>query len=137
MLTPEDVSGDLALEPYLFQALAPKRYDIRVTVIGDEVFAARIVSQVRPESMVDWRKARPGALKHEVEDLPAAVAQRCVELCRHYGLAFGAIDLALRPDGGYTFFELNPNGQWAWVEQRTGLALRSRLADLLLQPVPA
>jgi hypothetical protein len=46
-------------------------------------------------------------------------------------LAFAAIDLARRPDGGYTFFELNPNGQWAWLEQRTGIPLRSRLADLL------
>jgi hypothetical protein len=46
-------------------------------------------------------------------------------------LHFGAIDLAQRPDGGFTFFEVNPNGQWAWVEQRTGLPLRSHMVDLL------
>lgn len=137
LLESADAASDIGPEPYLFQALAPKRYDIRVTVIGDEAFAARIASQERQESTVDWRRARPGALEHEVEQLPTDVSERCVELCRYYGLAFGAIDLALRPDGGYTFFELNPNGQWAWVEQRTGLPLRSRLADLLLQPVLA
>lgn len=48
-----------------------------------------------------------------------------------YGLRFAAIDLARRTDGGYTFFELNPNGQWAWVEQMTGLPLRAALANEL------
>lgn len=75
--------------PYLLHALAPKGFDIRATVIGAEVFAARIASQTRPESVVVWRRARPGALQHEVEHLPSAVSERCVELCRHYGLAFG------------------------------------------------
>jgi hypothetical protein len=37
-----------------------------------------------------------------------------------------------RSNGGYTFFELNPNGQWAWVERLTGLPLAARLADELL-----
>jgi glutathione synthase/RimK-type ligase-like ATP-grasp enzyme len=71
-------------------------------------------------------------LAHTVETLPSDVVELCVALCRSYKLQFGAIDLARRPDGGYTFFEINPNGQWAWVEQRTGLPLRARLADLLL-----
>jgi len=52
-------------------------------------------------------------------------------MTRDYGLEFSAIDLARHIDGTYVFFELNPNGQWAWVEQLTGLPLRYRLADLL------
>jgi glutathione synthase/RimK-type ligase-like ATP-grasp enzyme len=123
---------ELGPEPYLFQELLPKRFDVRVTVIGREVFAARIDSQQTAETRVDWRRGRPGELRHEPAELPAEVARRCLDLCEHYGLRFAAIDLAERSDGGYTFFEVNPNGQWAWVEQRTGLPLRSRLADLLL-----
>jgi glutathione synthase/RimK-type ligase-like ATP-grasp enzyme len=122
---------DLGPEPYLFQELVPKRYDVRATVIGQEVFAARINSQDSPETVTDWRRGHPSELEHEATELPGDVAERCVALCRHFGLRFGAIDLALRPDGGYTFFEINPNGQWAWVEARTGLPLRSRLVDLL------
>lgn len=122
----------LGPEPYLFQELVPKRYDVRVTVIGGKAFAASIDSQAGERSRTDWRRGRPGALEHHIEDLPDEVAERCTGLCRHYGLQFGAIDLARRTDGGYSFFEVNPNGQWAWVEQRTGLPLRARLADLLL-----
>jgi glutathione synthase/RimK-type ligase-like ATP-grasp enzyme len=122
----------VADEPHLFQALVPKRYDIRVTVIGDEVFSARIESQDNADSRIDWRRGQARSLRYARENLPDQVAHQCRALVRHYGLGFGAIDLARRPDGGYTFFELNPNGQWAFVEQLTGQPLRSCLADLLL-----
>jgi glutathione synthase/RimK-type ligase-like ATP-grasp enzyme len=121
----------LGPEPHLFQALVPKQYDVRVTVIGDEVFATRIESQHRLDSQLDWRRSSE-QLQHTIEVLPPEVARWCAELVRAFDLSFGAIDLARRPDGGYTFFELNPNGQWAWVEQQTGVPLRARLVDLLL-----
>ena len=128
-----DTLSDLGGEPYLFQALVPKRYDVRVTVIGSEAFAVGIGSQSFAESTVDWRRVDVERLDHWIEPLPDLLARRCVEFVAGYGLAFGAIDLGRRVDGGYTFFELNPNGQWAWLEHRTGLPLRARLADLLLE----
>ena len=130
-IVPPALLDTLADEPHLFQALVPKRYDIRVTVIGDDVFATRIEPQPGSEINVDWRRLRPEALSFGAETLPDDVAERCLRLVHHYGLAFGAIDLARRVDGGYTFFELNPNGQWAFVEHRTGQPLRARLADIL------
>jgi hypothetical protein len=127
---PGDLLDDLGPEPYLFQELVPKCHDVRVTVIGDAVFATRIESQETEAGKTDWRVAGPDA-KHVSEGLPEAVAQRCVELTRSYGLHFGAIDLGATADGGYAFFEINPNGQWAWVEQITGQPLRAAMADLL------
>ena len=59
------------------------------------------------------------------------MAEKCLALTRSYGLAFGAIDLARVDDGLYTFFEINPNGQWAWIEQLTGQPLRQAMAGLL------
>lgn len=127
-----DDLGSVLEEPYLFQGLVPKRYDIRVTVIGDAVLAARIETDGAPDGRIDWRRAPPADVRYAPEELPDDLADRCRLLVNHYGLAFGALDLARRPDGGYTFFELNPNGQWAFVEQRTGLPLRARLVDVLL-----
>ncbi len=123
--------SDIGPEPYLFQGLIQKRYDVRVTVIGSDAFGARIESQQSSDSRIDWRRGDPGTLHHEILDLPDDVSQWCVDLVKHYGLHFGAIDLAVDDEGRYVFFELNPNGQWAWVEQATGLPLRSRLVDLL------
>jgi MvdD pre-ATP grasp domain len=123
---------DLGPEPYLFQGLVEKEHDVRVTVIGERCFAVAIESQGDEQGLVDWRRAADRGLPHRVVELPADLAHRCVSFCRQYGLHFGAIDLAARPDGGYTFFEINPNGQWAWLEQETGVPLRAALADLLL-----
>ncbi len=122
---------NLDQEPHLFQALVQKRHDIRVTVIGDEIFSTRIESEVGFETAVDWRRSDPDSLRYQPDTLPDEIAERCRALVRHYGLSFAAIDLALREDGGHTFFEINPNGQWAFIEQRTGQPLRAALADLL------
>jgi glutathione synthase/RimK-type ligase-like ATP-grasp enzyme len=132
LITTEQLTG-LGEEPHLFQALVAKLYDVRVTVIGDEVFATRIEPKPGSETAVDWRRVHPDSLCYQAETLPDAVAAQCLRLVRHYGLSFGAIDLARDADGGYTFFELNPNGQWAFIEQRTGQPLRSALADLLTE----
>jgi hypothetical protein len=80
--------------------------------------------------MTGWRQGA-ATPPHDVEDLPAEVAERCIALCREYGLQFGAIHFARRSDGGYRFFEVNPNGQWAWIAA-DGLPLRARLAELLV-----
>jgi glutathione synthase/RimK-type ligase-like ATP-grasp enzyme len=118
-------------ETYLLQALIEKQADIRVTVIGERVFAVEIDSQSHASSRVDWRQGGT-ALTHTPHKLPEQAARLCLALCAAYGLRFAAIDLALRPDGSYTFFEVNPNGQWAWIEQMTGQPLSAALADLLL-----
>jgi glutathione synthase/RimK-type ligase-like ATP-grasp enzyme len=123
---------DFGPEPYLVQQLVPKRYDIRVTVIGNEAQAVAIESQEHEDSRVDWRRGDIRRLRHRVEPLPHDMASRCVDLSRHYGLSFAAIDLARTGDGGFKFFEINANGQWVWLEQVTGLPLSARLADLLL-----
>lgn len=124
---------DFGPEPYLFQVLIEKMYDVRVTVIGDAAYGCRIESQQLPGAAIDWRAGDVTEMPHRIESLPQELACACVSLTHSYGLRFSAIDLARRPDGEYVFFELNPNGQWAWVEQLTGLPLREKLADELLR----
>jgi hypothetical protein len=129
-IRPDDLEDGLD-EPHLFQGFVAKRYDVRVTIIGERVFATRIDARNDPDGAVDWRRASPVNLQYSPELLPDDVADHCRQLVSDFGLEFGALDLARRTDGGYTFFELNPNGQWAFVEQRTGQPLRSTLAELL------
>lgn len=124
-----DVSG-VGPEPYLFQELIPKRSDLRVTVIGNEAFAAEIDSQQTREGKIDWRRSAP-LPAHEPTFIPAEVVDKCLALTRSYDLRFAAIDLARTPDDSCVFFEINPNGQWVWIQHATGLPLRQRLADLL------
>lgn len=106
--------------PIILQREIPKRLDIRVTVVGSQVFAASIDSQRDPETTVDWRRTATPDLPHAVHELPHSLSERCVALTAQLGLRFGAIDLVLDTAGRYWFLEINPNGQWGWIQTRTG-----------------
>ena len=119
--------------PHLLQRRIPKISDVRVTVVGDKVFACRIHSQCHAATALDFRAASAAkiALRHELFNLPSEVDDLCVGMLRTLGLEFGAIDLIEKADG-YCFLEINPNGQWAWIQQLTGAPIADAIADLLL-----
>ncbi len=113
----------------LQQPISPKR-DIRVTVVGDTAFAAvRDVSLADPEQPIDWRRARDQPWS--VYTLPDEIAKACCALVKRFRLRFSGIDLALDSEGHLWFLELNPNGEWGWL-QRAGLPIAEALADTLL-----
>ena len=119
--------------PCLFQQLIPKALDLRVTVIGERVFPVEIHSQDSDAGRIDWRRGQLSALKHQRHTLQAEVEQTCLELVKRMGLRFGAIDLVLTPKGEYVFLEINPSGQFAWMESAAGIKLIEPLADLLIE----
>lgn len=130
-VTPDMLDGSFGPEPYLLQERVEKACDVRVTVVGDQIFACEIDSQLVPEGQIDWRRADVSDLVHRAVELPDELEAACVSLTRALDLRFSAIDLARRRDGGYSFFEINPNGQWAWVQQLTGLGICEALVDEL------
>jgi glutathione synthase/RimK-type ligase-like ATP-grasp enzyme len=124
------------LVPCLFQEYIPKRLEYRITVIGDELFAAEIDSQSRDSTTVDWRNWNEGGfdIPYRKADLPSEIAERCLALVRSYGLNFSALDLILTPDDRYVFIENNPNGQFIWVEMLVPeLEMTAALAACLIR----
>ncbi len=122
---------ELRLAPVTFQGLVDKTSDIRVTVVGNKVFAAEILSQSDDSSRLDWRATDDPHLAHHRHELPSGVADLCVSLVRELGLSFGAIDLALIRHDEYVFFEINPNGEWLWIEERLGFPIADEIAEWL------
>lgn len=121
----------IELSPSYLQEKIEKKYDVRVTVVEDEVFAARIDSQSNRETQIDWRVGE-NILPHESFILPEKLRNQCVELVRRFDLRFGAIDLIETPEGEFIFLEINPNGQWAWIETQTGMPLSDTIAKHLV-----
>lgn len=118
--------------PAIVQAALINKLDIRVTVVGDRVFAAAITVGGNPVPD-DWRMHKRHAQFREF-DLPPETAGRCRALVGALGLVFGAIDLALC-DGEYYFLEINPTGEWAWLVDSAGLPIDEAIADCLSQEV--
>jgi glutathione synthase/RimK-type ligase-like ATP-grasp enzyme len=48
--------------------------------------------------------------------LPIEIREHLKNLLRQYELRFAAIDMAVTTKGEWVFFEVNPNGQWAWLD---------------------
>jgi glutathione synthase/RimK-type ligase-like ATP-grasp enzyme len=111
-LPPDDV---LRLTPGIFQPRIEKAHELRVTVMGARTVTARIVSQAQAATRLDWR-ARTLDLGLEPDELPAAVERGVHELMRRLGLVFGCLDFIVTPDGRHVFLEVNPMGQFLWVE---------------------
>ena len=133
-LNPSDLYelDGLDLAPVSFQERIEKASDIRVTVIGQEVFAAEILSQSHPSSATDWRATEDPELEHRVYSLPVEQERLCQALVSSLGLAFGAIDLALTTDGRHVFFEINPNGEWLWLQYKLGFPISETIARWLI-----
>jgi hypothetical protein len=136
---PENVDPDLVetirLTPAVFQEYVPKLREIRAVVIGDRVFAASVDSQAIPAARHDVRRAGPEA-GYEPYDLPGEVRRALLEMVSGLGLRFCSADLVLTPDGRHVFLDLNPNGQWLWLELEAGLPLSAAIADLLAAGIP-
>ena len=118
------------------QEYVPKDYELRITVVGESVFATKILSQNLPENKgkTDWRQGYEDGLKMMACELPENVRGKCLMLVRALGLNFGCLDLIVRPDGEYVLLECNPNGQWLWVELATGQKISSAIAEFLINP---
>jgi len=121
------------LTPCLFQEYIPKQVELRVTVIGDEIFAAEIHSQEHEKTRVDWRHYDV-SIPYRKATLPADVAERCLQLVKSYQLNFSTMDLILTPEGRYVFIENNPNGQFMFIEELVPeLRMKEALAACLIR----
>ncbi|UUU33641.1 ATP-grasp ribosomal peptide maturase [Streptomyces sp. CA-210063] len=126
----EELDDTVRVTPHLFQARVDKVADVRVLIVGRRVFAVRIDSD-----LLDWRKDYT-ALKYSVVDLPNRLEKTLLTYLDHFGLASGSFDLAVDRDGEHHWLELNPNGQWGWLEEKTGLEMAAAFADLLVRGEP-
>jgi len=115
--------------PVIFQRYIEAEVDLRITVVGDAVFPAAIHSQ-ETSYKVDFRMDI-GQARIEPAVLPAEVQDKLLALMRELGLVYGAIDMRRRPDGSHVFLEVNPAGQWLFIERSSGQLITAALAALL------
>ena len=87
---------------------------------------------VSPEIVTQFWKAGTEFVLDELKKRGGdAVADRLKELMRLLGLTFGGIDLVLTPDGDYVFLEVNPSGQWLWLDDKLTLGISDAIASWL------
>ena len=114
--------------PVIFQRYVPAEMDLRVTVIGDDIFAAAVYSE--PAYAADYRLGL-GTARVVPYELPDDVAAKLMALMREFGLEYGAVDFRVTPAGEHVFLEVNPAGEYLFISERTGQPIPAAIAATL------
>lgn len=121
----------IAYAPIFAQRYIPKKVELRITIVGERIFSCAIHSQDSERTKHDWRNYDVPNVRHEICELPEDLKEKLRALMRFWKLSFGAMDIILTPSGEYVFLEINPGGQWGWIEDFTGLPISRAIAETL------
>lgn len=121
------IEEDIDLTPVYLQHYIPKQYEVRITIIAKEVYAVRIDTK----NKIDWRLDYQNH-KYTLIACPENVIRKCYQMMTDFNLIFGAFDFIVTPENEWIFLEVNPNGQWLWLEQSLSLDISKKILDNLI-----
>lgn len=117
--------------PFIYQEEIEKLFELRVVCTRIGCAAFKIDTQNSELGEVDSRRATFEKIYSETS-LDPKIFEKLRRYLRECNLQYGVFDLAVSRDGEETFFECNPDGQWAWLEQATGSTkARDVMAEML------
>lgn len=138
-IVPDHLSDRAVLEltPGIFQQKIEKAFEVRVTIIGASIFAARMDTHPALAESIDWRSRPTQPPDLSVHELPAPVADHCLRYMAASELVFACFDFLVDRQGTYIFLEVNQMGQFLWVEEQLpGLPLLDAMCGLLASGDP-
>lgn len=115
----------LRLCPTIYQAKVPGTQHLRLLVFGDDAVGAELTSP-----HLDWRGRKEVRMAEYRPDI--ALRERCFTLLRNLRLSMAVFDLKIGPDGPI-FLEINPQGQFLFLEILSGADWEDRFAAFLLE----
>jgi hypothetical protein len=105
--------------PTLLQRRVTKKCDVRITLVDNDLHAVGLVA---PDNLgaqrLDIRRDAMADVAYVTVNVPSAVETALRRYVISYQLRFAAIDMVVDEADRWIFLELNPNGQWAWLDQR-------------------
>jgi hypothetical protein len=126
-ITPESIDADSAkICPIFLQEEIVRSADVRATFIGRDCFVADITGN---PSLVDWRDPDV-PVSYRESSLGVEIEERCRSMLANLGLVYGAFDFVRTPAGDLVFLEVNPTGEWAWLEDQLGFPMRDAFIRL-------
>ena len=121
----------IRMAPVCLQEYIDKKFELRVTVVGERVFGCRIDSQSTQKTQIDWRR-QDRATPYSIYAIDQELSSRLIATMKHYGIRFASFDLVVTPDGRTVFLEMNPATQFLWIEELTGMPITDAIIDEIL-----
>jgi glutathione synthase/RimK-type ligase-like ATP-grasp enzyme len=122
--------------PMQFQEKIEKARELRITIVGDSVFAFSVDSQKMENAKTDWRREGLELLDQwQPYVLPPDVQEKLLRLMDVYGINYGAIDIIVTPEEDYYFLEINAAGEYFWLDRLVDHEISEQIANVLLNQV--
>jgi len=112
--------------PAIYQEYIPGTEHIRLNCFGEKSYAFRIVS-----TDLDWRRNLNVPI--EPMEIPRQLHNRVRRALDEMDLVMGIIDLKVTPSGEVIWFEVNPQGQFLFLEGITKEPLLEKFTDFLVE----
>jgi glutathione synthase/RimK-type ligase-like ATP-grasp enzyme len=116
--------------PGIFQVFVEKSFELRITVVGDAIFAARIHSHYSEDSAIDWRREIFADIYSRFS-LESGFHEKLINFHHKLGLFFAAYDFVVDRAGELYLLDVNPAGQWMWLEEKLGFPISEEIATAL------
>ncbi len=121
--------------PNYIQEYIEKKYEIRLTLIGDKAFVAKIDSKpmLTGQGKEDWREGYDYGIKFTEMDVDSILVDKCKAFLNELELNFGCFDFVVDENDNIFFLECNSNGQWLWIEEDTRMDISGAIAEWLIK----
>ena len=123
--------GNLIYAPCILQRRLDIKSEIRVTVVGERVFAVRLDSESISNQYDDIHRCPSTKGRISEIKMVDSIIESCIKVVKSLGLRYGAIDLIEDKNDRLTFLEVNATGDWYWVESKVKLPITKAMVDLI------
>lgn len=122
--------------PWFLQEKIEARFDLTVLYVDGKMFAQRL--DRKTFQGLDWRKHIGTEMDAQWENvvLPEILSNKIDAYMRKLGLRFGRLDFLLPNENidEALFLEVNPNGQWAWMDLKMNNGIFDSMIKFLTTP---
>ena len=132
-LTQEILSklDDLIYAPCILQERLEKKSELRVTIVGDMVFAAELDTHKLSNRYDDLHRLSLSEIPKKAVKLDKMIEECCFKMMKSLGLRYGAFDFILDKKNQAYFLEINLTGDWYWIEHDTKLPITDAMVNLM------
>lgn len=103
--------------PWMIQDYLPASWDVTVVFVRDRMYGFELNRETFLDKTVDWRETggleATDAWRHH--QLPKPLEDSIFRFMGDLGLHYGRLDFLFTGEE-YYFLEVNPNGEWAWLD---------------------
>ena len=114
--------------PWFVESEVSAHKDVTVVYVRGKLFSYSLQRDFLERS-VDWRRFASPEQKWEAHPLPAAMQAAVRGYMKLLRLDYGRLDFLLDADHRYWFCEVNPNGQFAWLDLNNEHGLLSCITE--------